>query len=172
MNPNACQSIREALDALAEGRFDAVSDEQMERVERHLGECADCSARLAGVTACPEADFVEVPPSPTQEEWDDVWQAVDAATSAKPRLIEPVSPWAGRWGRWVTAAAAGLALTVALWRLPLPGRSPNFELRLAHADDVQIESLSVYGEATPFVLSVGDEEDAIPIIWVIEDQES
>jgi anti-sigma-K factor RskA len=166
-----CQTLQSAIGALAAGRFDDVSTDQMAVLEAHLNECADCAARLADVRARLALPFDVAVDSPAPEAWDIVWRAIEAGPSGQ---AERAGLGRGiRWRWWAAgamAAVAAILLIIGLW--PMAGTvQPLPEVQFASADDVHIESLSVFDQGTPMVLSVG-EDGGISVIWVVEGQES
>jgi hypothetical protein len=166
-----CQTSQGAIDALAAGRFDDVSADQMAVLEAHLNECADCAARLADVRARLASPFDVAVDSPAPETWDAVWRAIEAAPSGQVERagLGRVIRWR-RWAAGAIAAAAAILLIIGLWPMASTVQ-PASEVRFASADDVHIESLSVFDQGTPMVLSVG-EDGGISVIWVVEGQES
>jgi hypothetical protein len=166
-----CERWQSAIADLAAGRFDALSPEQMADVKAHLNECESCAARLADVTAQPETTLGLHEQMPTKEQWAGVWENIESAVATPAQQAMRI----GRrrpWMRYVTATAAGLILLIGIWRLPGQLTPQRAELRLAAADEMNIESLAVYDEATPVVLTVGEDGDGISVIWVIEEEES
>jgi anti-sigma factor ChrR (cupin superfamily) len=171
MSATDCERWRKAVDDLAAGRFDALSPEEMAEVGAHLDACESCAARLARRTAEPEPALRLNEQTPTEEQWAGVWENI-ASASAAPAARSIRKPAWRRWAPYATAVAAGVILLIGLWWLPgqLTPKAP--ELRLAAADEMKIDSLAVYDQGTPVVLTVGEDHDEISIIWVIEDEEN
>lgn len=165
MSSDPCNQWRDAIDALVEGRFDEIEPDEMARVEAHLNECDACADRLADVTAAGDAELRAEPVGPTADQWGAVWDRIDAGSSGKSTSRRPrrLSLWAG------LSAAAVFVAAVGLWQVVELRRGPDRTMHLADNDDVQIESLEVYGDATTIVLEAGDDAK-VPVIWVMEEQ--
>jgi hypothetical protein len=168
MAENDCQRLQGPIAALAEGRFDDLSPDEVAAVETHLNVCAACAARLATARATPDAGYPEPPAGPEAGVWDAVWNRIDeAALDSRPvGLSGARARWLRSWG--AMSAAAAILLATAIWHLVPLGPSPAWEFRLAGARDVEIESLEVFGEATTFVLNT-DDDVGTAIIWVMEE---
>jgi len=166
-----CHILADAMAALAEGRFDEITPQVMAEVERHLNECPDCAARLG--TAAPGAgDLLHVEArAPSAAEWALVWQRIDGAAQQEAhqrrrhRLGHGMRPWMG------LSAAAALLATAGLWQWHESAGRARWDLRFAGPGEAAIESLEVFGDATAFVLSAGD-DGAASIIWVMENGET
>jgi len=161
-------SLDAALRAVAAGQWEALTPEQVERLERVLNEEPAVAARLAGRK--PElgarlAEVLEVlveQTRPAPRVWQDMWERIDAAAPAA------VRHGAGRILRLWTplAAAAACVILVLLWTLE-PSTSEEWPLQLATS--VEIDELEVPEGATPMVISTGG-ENGIDVIWVLEDK--
>lgn len=166
-----CEQLADALLALIDGRPDALAPEQVAELETHLDECPTCAARLARVQARPEATLHDALAAPVPEPalWDAVWDRIDArstavSVTARRRLPVTLRLWSG------LSAAAAVILLATVWWLTPPAADYPWDLRLAGPDDVNIQSLEVFGDATSIVLTA-EGDDAAPIIWVIEENE-
>ena len=166
-----CEQLADALQAFIDGRLDALKPGRVAALETHLNECPACAARLAAAQARPEdalRDAIAAPaPDPTQ--WDAVWDQVDARSAAvsvpaRRRLPVTLRLWSG------LSAAAAVILIAALWWLAPPAADSPWDLRLAGPEDVKIQSLEVFGDATSIVLTA-EGDAAAPIIWVIQENE-
>jgi hypothetical protein len=83
-----------------------------------------------------------------------------------PRLLRLVHPGG------LLAAAAMVLLMVGLWQ-GVPAAAGEWKFDLAHADDVEIQSIQVYDDnGVPLVFSTnGGNEDGVSVIWVVEESE-
>jgi hypothetical protein len=169
MAEDECQGLQDLIAALAEGRFDVLSPDEVAALEAHLNECGACAARLATARAAPpDAGYPEPPAGPEAGVWDAVWNRIDkAAMDSRPvGLSGGRARWLRSWG--AISAAAAILLATAIWHLVPLRPAPAWEFRLAGAHDVEIESLEVFGEATTFVLNT-DDDVGTSIIWVMEE---
>ena len=167
----ACEQFAAALQALIDGRLDALAPEQVAALEAHLNACPTCTARLADAQARPEAALRDslATPVPAPALWDAVWDRIDARSAAEPvparrRLPVTLRLWSG------LSAAAAVILVATIWWLTPPAADSPWDLRLAGPEDVQIQSLEVFVDATSIVLT-GEGDAAAPIIWVIQENE-
>lgn len=140
------------------GRLDALSPEQVERLEAHLQ--AEPAAEAALAAARPPAATLPDEPMPSAEAWDALWARIDQ-TAATPgagqlRRVRAV------WRAVVAAAACGLAM-LAWKQAASPAVGP---VVLAH--DVTIESLEVGRGESAFVVYL-DEGSGPPVVWVLSD---
>jgi hypothetical protein len=165
-------SLDAALRAAAAGDWDALTPEQVDRLERVLNDEPAVAARLANEKpelGSPLADSLvaldqRTPPAPRV--WQDVWERIDAAAPAGMRRIGQVgAPRILRLWKPLAAAAACILLTV-FWTLK-PAAPEEWPLQLA--TNVEIDQLEVPEGATSFVISTGG-ENGIDVIWVLEDQ--
>jgi anti-sigma factor RsiW len=163
----SCEQLAAALQALIDGRLDALAPEYVSAMETHLNECPTCAARLAAAQARPEDTLTAPAPDPAR--WDAVWDRIDAppvAETVPPRRRVPATLrlWSG-----LSAAAAVILIASLRWLAP-PATDSSWNLRLAGPEDVQIQTLEVFGDATSIVLTAEGDDDAA-IIWVIQENE-
>ncbi len=165
-------SLDAALWAAAAGDWDALTPEQVGRLERVLNDEPAVAARLAdekpelGSSLADSLVALDQRSPPAPRVWQDVWERIDAAAPARMRRVGRAgAPWILRFWKPLAAAAACILLTV-FWTLkPAPPEEWPFEL----ATHVEIDGLEVSEGATSFVVSAGG-ENAIEVIWVLEDQ--
>ena len=170
MQPMTHEKLEEAVTALAEGRFEALTPDQMAEVEAHVNTCDSCAARLAMAPAVADRELAGDVETPPAEVWGDVWRRIDE-TAVRAEVPRPARGWARRWRAWAPVSiAAALLVAVGLTQL-VPDRGGSLTALLpAGSGDVEIVDLKVFGDATPFVVSAGS-QDEISVIWVIEDSE-
>lgn len=162
----ACETIRHAVDALLDGRFEAISPEAMAAAEAHLNECPHCAARLEAALPASDSMLRAKLDVPRPDAWHAVWERIELET--RPRQTAPT---VYRFARTFSALAAAAVLLLAIGLLrfgPFSGGASE-ELRLAAAEDVQIESLEINGDEMPFVISAGEKEN-IPVIWFVQNE--
>ena len=170
MQPMTHEQLAKAVAVLAEGRFDALTPEQMAAVEAHLNTCDTCAARLAVAPAVAGRELSGDVETPSSEVWADVWRRIDEA-AVRAEVPRPARGWARRWRAWAPVSiAAALLVVVGLAQL-VPEQGGSLSALLpAGSGDVEIVDLKVFGDATPFVVSAGP-QDEISVIWVMEDSE-
>lgn len=165
-------NLDEALRAVAAGNLDALTPEQVARLERVLNDEPGVAARLAACTPAPEpklatalqaAEQAALPPA---QRWDLTWQRIDAAAPLTQRRAH--AGIAGRLIRlWqpLVAAAACLMLAV-MWRTTSSPTEDAWPMQLA--TDVQIDSLEVPDGMTSLIVAGGD--DNYKLIWILPDE--
>ena len=157
------KEIQADLNAVQAGELDALTPDQIARLEEHLNADAAVAARLAGVTPpanVPGQGDVELP---SAETWERVWERVDAATTSElpaKRTLFMLRGW-----RPVIAAAAVCVLAVGLWRSRPASPAADWPVEWAH--EVEVSDIEVFGDGTPLVIAAGTGE-TIPVIWVLE----
>ncbi len=166
------ESLDAALRAAAAGRWDALTPDQVDRLECVLNQEPAVAERLAGQKARPEPHLDQVladldrRAQPTPRAWQDVWRHIEAAAPRTAgRRPGALSPRVVRLWRPLAAAAACLLLTV-FWTLR-PSAPEAWPLQLA--TNVEINELEVSEDATTFVFATGARND-VQVIWVLEDQ--
>lgn len=159
------ENFDELLDRVSAGQLDALTPEQVAALEAHLNATPAAAQRLAGVVPAPDPRLTSAP-SPSEADWDRVWERVDWAEAAP----LPARPALGRVFRlWrPLAAAAACLLLVVVWRTMLSPAVPSWELRLS--DDVVVHELEVFEDASAFV-AYADDESGTAVIWVFEEDE-
>jgi hypothetical protein len=166
-------SLEQALRAVSHGDLDALTPEQVARLERVLNDEPAVAQHVgAQVPQCdaPLADALhelDQSAQPSSRDWQNVWERIEtAAPAAIVRHETGVSARILRFWRPLAAAAACLLL-VAVWKL-LP--APADELwPMELASNVEIGDIEVSEGLTSFVVSTGDEGGS-KIIWVLSDQ--
>ena len=160
-------NLDEALKALAAGDLDALSVEQIERLEGLLNnrpELADAYADRLAVPDEPLRTALESVAEPSAAQWERAWNGIETAEASATRRRAH-----GRiWRLWapLSAVAAGLML-VGVWRISPPRTTPPpWPMQLA--SNVEIDELEVYDNSTAFVVTTGGDH-GIDVIWVLED---
>lgn len=167
---STCEPYAAAVTALADGRMDSLTPEQVDAVAQHLNECPACAGRLADVSSTlplPTSLAVADPPA---QAWALLWEAIDrrehAMSSARDEA-RGVWPFR-RFVQTFSAVAAALLVGLGVWQFTRPSEPAARGIyELAHAGDVTIESLEVSGDDTSFVVTADDD---VQVIWVVEDQ--
>lgn len=164
-------NLDEALRAVAAGDLDALTPEQVARLERVLNDEPGVAARLAACTPAPEPGLAtalqvaEQVALPSAQQWDVTWQRIDAATPLTQRRTH--AGIAGRLIRlWqpLVAAAACLMLSV-MWRTTSPA-ADAWPMQLA--TDVEIDSLEVPDGMTSLIVAGSD--NSYKLIWILPDE--
>jgi len=162
--PERSDNLSKALNVMNAEGLDALSPEEMARLEGILNSEPHLAADWADRTPSlddPLATHVanlDSATAPSRGEWERVWQTVDAEAYESPDRMKLPARVIRLW-RPLTAVAACILL-LASWQIHRP-------IKLAR--NVEISELEVYGGATPFVVSIGD-EDGPQVIWVLEDE--
>jgi hypothetical protein len=137
--------IQAALDAVADGRLDALPPERVAQLAAYLEADPIAAARVAGVVPPIEPAWqVQAPPA-SAEAWELVWRRV--------------------WRPIALAAAACALLAVGLWEWSWKARGQGWPVEWAR--DVQIEELEVADGTTPFVID-GGTGNGISVIWILD----
>lgn len=161
-------NLETLLRAVARGELDRLTPTQVAELELSLnaGGAADFGEQVAGLEPALAAALVaaEAVDRPAIRTWDSMWGRIDAATASssgasRSRIL--------RLWRPLAAVAAGF-LFLAAWQVAQPPLVEPWPLRLA--TDTEIQSLEVYGDATPFVVSAGQNGSAIKVIWMLAEQ--
>ncbi len=161
----AGDNFDELLDRVAAGRLDDLTPEQVAALEAHLNATPVAAERLADMV--PEVDprLAARVSTPTDAEWDEVWQQVDSAALSR----EPTARTLGRVIRlWrPLAAAAACLLLLVLWRAAPSPADAAWELQLS--DNVIVHELEVFGDSSAFIAY--SDEDGSAVIWVFEEND-
>jgi len=177
-------NLDELLTRVAEGRLDELTAEQVAALEVHLNDSPEAAAKLAERIPTPPAGPLAAEPAPpTEKEWDAVWNGIEAGekkNEGEPSVAPdgapfppshlPTFPQAQRLARlWrpLSALAACVALFAA-WHFATPTASADLEISLS--DDVVIEEMEIFGDASAFVAYAGDGSGSA-VIWILEDDE-
>jgi hypothetical protein len=167
------ENLDAALRAVAAGDWDALTPEQVERLERVLNQEPAIAARLTaqkpelGASLAKVLDALDRRARPTPRAWEGVWEQIEsAAPAARGTSRRSVARILRLWPA-LAAAAACLLLAVAWTWTARPSASDEWPLRLA--TNVEIDDLEVPEGATSFVVETGG-ESGIQVIWVLEDQ--
>ena len=161
----ACETVRDALQAVESGRLDGLSNAQVSSLESHLEDCAACAARLSGAKPPMESSRFAPPAGPSDAEWGAVWDGIESASATTgSRPVRTQLRFVRRF--WsVGAAAAALLLAVGLWRVGgLPGSNHTMQL----SSNVEVHEIEVFGDATTFVAL--DDSGGAAMIWVVQDE--
>jgi hypothetical protein len=166
-------SLEQALRAVSHGDLDALTPEQVARLERVLNDEPAVAQRVgAQVPRCDAllADALrelDQSAKPSGQNWQNVWEQIEtAAPAAIGRHETGVSARILRLWRPLAAAAACLLL-VAGWKLMPAPADELWPMELA--SNVEISDIEVGDGMTSFVVSTGDESGS-EIIWVLDDQ--
>lgn len=153
----------QTLMALAEaGRFDELAPQEMARLEAYLNGDQAAAARFANQRPPPARELAPRVAAPAGAAWARVWGEIDAATRAAPR-VRTIRLWRAAVG--LMAAAACIVLAV-IWSAG--GRPPGSRDALHLVAGAEIQEIEVFDDATPFIVSAGDDGE-IPVIWVMGD---
>ncbi len=158
-------NLDQLLDRVAAGRLDDLTPEQVAALETHLNATPAAAERLADMV--PEVDLrlgARVS-TPTDAEWDEVWQRVDSVALRR----DPTARTLGRVIRlWrPLAAAAACLLLMVLWRAAPSSADAAWELRLS--DNVIVHELEVFDGSSAFIAY--SDEDGSAVIWVFEEND-
>jgi hypothetical protein len=166
-------NLNAALQAVKAGDLDALTPEQVARLERVLNDELAVAAQLGGQVPKPDErwasalDAVERPGGPSDATWERIWTRIDNAAPVS--LRQTGQSGAARILRlWKPlAAAAACLLLAALWRAGTPATVKPWPMELATS--VQIDQLEVSEGSTPFVVTTGG-ENGFDVIWVLQDE--
>ncbi len=152
------RKTEELLELVARDRLDELTPDEVTRLEAVADADPRVEARLAGLAAGGRA--LADAPLPSTAQWEQVWQAIDAA--------RPASKRRARFWFSPVAIAAAIAMFV-VWSFPWShGHEVGWALRLdANAEIVELET---FGGELPFVVSAGD-NGGFPVIWVMDESE-
>jgi hypothetical protein len=162
------ENLDTLLRAVARGELDQLTPAQVAELEAGLN--ITPASEFAQQLAQPEPALAvalaaaAATDRPAIRTWDAMWDRIDAATTSS--RVAPRNRLLRLW-RPLAAVAAGL-LFLAAWRVAQPPIVEPWPLQLA--TDTEIQSLEVYGDATPFVVSAGQNGSAIKVIWMLAEQ--
>ena len=162
----SCRQFEQLLAFAATGGFDALTPQQTAALEAHLNTCSPCAARLA--RSAPAAD-VRLTPAvelPSEEGWDRVWEAIDAARQTRVRQAWSASGAVQRLWRPLLAAAACI-LMVVMWRSAPMSETQTWELKLS--DNVVVHEIETFGDLTSLVVYPA-EDDGATVVWFLENE--
>lgn len=165
-------NLDQALKALQAGDLDALTPEQMDRLEGLLNSRPQLADTLTGRLAAPDArlraalDDEAADAGPSAPEWERAWNRISTSSGAASTSRRATGRF---WRLWapLTAAAACLLMAASWWGSALPAGPQPWPMKLA--TEVEINELEVYGNATAFVVSAGG-ESGVGIIWVLEEE--
>jgi hypothetical protein len=163
-------NLEQALRAVSHGELDALTPEQIARLERVLNDEPAVAQRIGAQVPQRDAplagalDEMDRSAQPSRQEWQNVWARIESAAPAA--IGHSVSARILRFWRPLTAAAACLLL-VAGWKLMPTPANDLWPMQLA--SNVEISDIEVGDGMTSFVVST-DDEGGSKIIWVLEDQ--
>jgi hypothetical protein len=156
-------NLDELLDRVRAGRLDELTPEQVAALEAHLDATPTAAERLANVIPEPDPHLSAPVSSPTEDQWNAIWERVESAASSPRSPRRPVSRVLRFWSP--LAAAAACLLLVVVWRLSAP---PAWEMHLS--EHVVVHELEVFGNSSAFV-AYSDDDDGSAMIWVFEEDE-
>lgn len=154
-------NLDELLDRVCAGRLDELTPEQVAALEAHLDATPTAAERLANVLPEPDPHLSAAVSSPTEDEWNAVWERIESVTSTTQSPRRPLSRLLRIWSPLLAAAAC--VLLVVIWRLSAP---PAWKMQLS--EDVVVHELEVFGNSTAFV-AYSDDDDGSAMIWVFEE---
>ncbi|MBK8913741.1 MAG: hypothetical protein IPM64_03905 [Phycisphaerales bacterium] len=162
MTTRDCARQSDALTALREGRFDALTPDAVAAAEAHLNHCAACADKLGAARPVSASDpLVQAPRQPAAAQWRRAWAVIaDRSPSVS-------SIWrAGRAGilrsAWTPlAAAAACVMMVVSWRFAAPPVESGL-WSLAAAGDVRVLEMDV-GEGVTAMVG-----DGPTVVWILE----
>jgi hypothetical protein len=172
----ADDKLSTALQAMAAGNVDALTPQEVARLEAFLNRQPRAAESVADVVLKPDPRLtagltaLEQRALPSAAQWEDVWKRIDealpASAAGRPAAKRARPLTATRifrhWQPLLAAAACLLLALVWLWERPKP--SDFWPMQLA--TNVQIDDLEVGEDATPFVIN----SDGVDVIWVLEGQ--
>ena len=190
MKSDSRENLEALLRRVEAGELDSLTPEQIDALEAHLNAMAGESKppdlpRLGGRLALPDAALPDlaIPDSamPTPAEWERVWNNIEAGVTTVPADATPIPAdrvslklvatakskrSVGRrvikfWPAW--AAVAACVALLFTWHFAAPPVSAGWEMQLA--DQVEVDELDVFGDATAFV---DFNDDGTAMIWVFE----
>lgn len=164
MTRSECDNLNPALRAAAEGRFAAISAEQIAVLTAHVDSCPACAAKLAG--ARPRADGIvarALADPPREPAWPRIWRAVDAAARPATVMGGRSGPLILRLWAPLTAAAACIGLALAFRGAPQTVASEAWPVRsVGAAEFANVQTPA--GDELFLVTS-----DDLVVLWVDED---
>ncbi|QOJ15445.1 MAG: hypothetical protein HRU75_12710 [Planctomycetia bacterium] len=162
MTSRDCVLLSDALTALREGRFEALTPDAVAAAEAHLNTCAACAGQLGAVRPASAGDpLVRAAPSPLPVQWRRAWSAIADRSPASSSIWR-----GGRAGilrsAWTPlAAAAACVMMVVSWRLAAPPVESGL-WSLAAAGDVRVLEMDVGDGVTAMV------GDGPTVVWILE----
>jgi hypothetical protein len=155
------------LDRVSAGQLDDLTPEEVAALEAHLNTTPAAAQRLADAVPTPDPRLTFAVPSPSDADWDRVWERIHSAEAAPLAPRHAVRRVFRLWQP--LAAAAACLLMIIIWRTMLSPAKPSWELRLS--DDVVVHELDVSGDASAFV-AYADDGSGTAVIWVFEEDEN
>jgi hypothetical protein len=127
---DAPDNLNDLLAAVADGRLDALTPEQVARLEAHLNSDSAAAKALGAAQAGAPAFDMQIS-VPTTQAWERVWRAIESATAVSPirkdteaRRVAPLRRVFRLWQP--LAAAAACVLMIGSWLLLRgPVATPN-----------------------------------------------
>jgi anti-sigma-K factor RskA len=166
-------SLEQALRAVSHGDLDALTPEQVARLERVLNDEPAVARRVGAQVPQPDAplsealDELDRSAQPSRQDWQHVWERIESAAPAAVRRNQAgVSARILRFWRPIAAAAACLLL-VGVWKLMPAPADELWPMQLA--SNVEISDIEVPEGMTSFVVSTSG-NNASAIIWVLDDR--
>ncbi len=136
------------LERVAAGELDALSLDEIGRLEQHLNENDQAAERLAAASTGRLPALAGLPPaSPTADQWAGVWSGVRTAASQR---AGPRAPHPSRITRLFGIAAAAAACLIAALTWPTTPIARQAEWSLEIAETVQVDELEVF-DVTPTI---------------------
>jgi hypothetical protein len=161
-----CQQLKGLLAAAAAGDFAALTPQQAAVLEAHLNTCSPCAARLARSAPAADAWLIPAVGLPSEEDWDHVWEAIDAATQTRVQQAWLARGAVQRLWRPLLAAAACI-LMVVTWRSVPMSETQAWDLRLS--EDVVVHEIETFGDLTSLVVHPA-EDDGATVVWFLQSE--
>jgi hypothetical protein len=161
-----CQQLEGVLAAAAAGDFAALTPQQAAVLEAHLSACSPCAARLARSAPAADERIAPAVELPSEEDWDHVWEAIDAATQTRVRHARPARGGVRRLWRPLLAAAACILMVVTWRSVPMSG-TQTWDLKLS--EDVVVHEIETFGDLTSLVVYPADGDEAT-VVWFLENE--
>lgn len=158
-------NISKLFDRLAEQGLDALSPDDVARLEAAANANPALEARLARLTPVPEPIWQTLPPMPDDEQWDAMWARVHKRSTPQAQPVRRRLTLR-TYLRPIVAAAACVLLAL-VWNTYERSETSAWPVEWAH--QVEINNLEVPEGETAFVLTAG-EANEIPVIWVLNTQ--
>jgi len=162
----SCRQLEQPLALAAAGNFDALTPQQVAALEAHLSACSRCAAHLARSAPAADVWFAPAVELPSEEDWEHVWEAIDAAMETRVRPAWPARGVVQRLWRPLLAVAACI-LMVVMWRSAPMSETQTWDLKLS--DNVAVHEIETFGDLTSLVVHPA-EDDGATVVWFLENE--